>query len=64
MAVFGQDKEDLSKCQLLTVRRNDYKTLVEERVLVNSAFVRTTIDQQAVESLPENGVPQQLMEFR
>ncbi len=51
-----------SKCQLLTVSRNAYKTLVEERVRVNSAFVRTAIDQQAVESLPENGVPQQLIE--
>jgi hypothetical protein len=51
-----------SKCQLLTVSRNAYKTLVEERVRVNSTFVRTTIDQQAVESLPENGVPQQLID--
>ena len=51
-----------SKCQLLTVSRNAYKTLVEERVRVNSAFVRTAIDQQAVESLPENGVPQQLID--
>ena len=33
-----------------------------QRVRVNNAFVRTTIDQRAVESLPENGVPQQLME--
>ena len=61
VAVFGQDKEDLSKCQLLTVSRNAYRTLVEERVRVNSAFVRTTIDHQAVDSLPENGVPQQLI---
>ena len=45
VAVFGQDKEDLSKCQLLTVSQSAYKTLAEERVLVNSAFARTTIDQ-------------------
>lgn len=57
VAVFGQDKEDLSKCQLLTVSRNAYKTLVVERVLVNTAFARTTVDQHAVESLPANGVP-------
>ena len=62
VAVFGQDKEDLSKCQLLTVSRNAYKTFVQERVRVNSAFVRATIDRQAVEALPENGVPQQLIE--
>ena len=62
VAVFGQNREDLSKCQLLIVNRNAYKTLVEERVRVNSVFGRTTIDQQAMESLPENGVPQQLIE--
>ena len=62
VAVFGQNKEDLSKCQLLTVSRSCYKILVEERVRVNEAFVRTTIDQRAVDGLPENGVPQQLME--
>jgi len=62
VAVFGQSKEDLSKCQLLTVSRSCYKILVEERVRVNEAFARTTIDQRAVDSLPENGVPQQLIE--
>ena len=39
-----------------------HKVLAEERVRVNTVFVRTVIDQQAVESLPENGVPQQLIE--
>ena len=62
VAVFGQDKEELSKCQVLSVSRSAYKILVEERVRVNHAFGRTTIDQQAVDSLPENGVPQVLME--
>ena len=62
VAVFGQHKEDLSKCQLLTVSKNAYKTLAEERVCVNSVFARTVIDQQAVEALPENGVPQQLID--
>ena len=52
VAVFGHDKEDLTKCQVLTVSRSAYKTLVEERVRVNAAFARTVIDQQAVESLP------------
>ena len=42
--------------------RSAYKILVEERIRVNAAFARTVIDQQAVESLPENGVPQQLIE--
>ena len=62
VAVFGRNKEELSKCQVLTVSRNAYKTLLEERVRVNSAFACITIDEQAVQSLPENGVPQQLIE--
>jgi len=62
VAVFGQNKEDLSKCQLLTVSRSAYRTLVEERMRVNNAFVRTTLHQQAGDSLPENGVPQQFIE--
>ena len=62
VAVFGQDKEDLSKCQVLTVNREAYRILVQERVRVNSAFVNTVIDEEAVERLPEHGVPQQLIE--
>ena len=34
----------------------------EERLRVNSALGRTTVDPQAVETPPENGVPQQLIE--
>ena len=62
VAVFGQDKDDLAKCQLLKVSRNEYRILVTERKRVNSAFVRTDIDEEAVENLPENGVPQQLID--
>ena len=62
VAVSGHNKDDLPKCQLLTVSRNAYKILVEEHLHVNSAFGRTTIDPEAVETLPENGVPQQLIE--
>lgn len=62
VAVFGQNKEDLTKCQLLTVSRHEYKTLAEERCQVNANFGRTVIDRQRVEALPERGVPQQFIE--
>ncbi len=62
VAVFGQSKEDLSKCQLLTVSRDAYRTLAEERARVNNAFARIPIDRQMVDALPENGVPQQFIE--
>ena len=60
VVVFGQNIEDLSKCQVISVRREDYKTLVPQRICTNSHFGSTCIDQQAVNALPENGVPEQL----
>ena len=62
VAVFGQNKEDLAKCQLLTVSRHAYRTLAEERLRVNSCFGRKRLDHQAVDALPENGVPQQFID--
>ena len=62
VAVFGQNKEDLTKCQLLTVSRHEYKTLAEERCEVNVNFCNTVVDSQRVEALPERGVPQQFIE--
>lgn len=35
VAFLGQSKEDLSKCQLLTVSRDAYRTLAEDRIRVN-----------------------------
>ena len=55
-------KEDLAKCQLLTVSRHAYRTLAEERLRVNSCFGRKILDHQAVDALPENGVPQQFID--
>ena len=40
VAVFGQNKDDLTKCQVLTVSRAEYRILAEERCRVNAAFVR------------------------
>jgi hypothetical protein len=62
VVVFGQSIEDLSKCQLLTVSRQEYKTLAQERIRVNSSFARTRLDEEMVDALPENGVPQQFAE--
>ena len=62
VAVFGQSKEELTKCQLLTVSRADYRALATERCRVNAAFGRTAVDQQRVDALPEQGVPQQFLE--
>ena len=44
------------------MNRNAYKTLLEERLRVNSAFACAIVNQQAVGALPEDGVPSQLVE--
>ena len=62
VAVFGQNAEDLNKCQLLTVKRDEYRTLAKERSEVNKEFGRVLLDQVALESLPEIGVPQQFLD--
>ena len=43
VVIFGQSAEDLRKCQLLTVRRDSYKTLVEERRRSNAVFAEVPV---------------------
>ena len=62
MKANARNKEDPTKCQLLTVSRHEYKTLAEERCQVNVNFCHTVVDPQRVEALPERGVPQQFIE--
>ena len=62
VVIFGQSVEDLRKCQILTVRRDSYKTLVEERSQTNPVFAEVPINSAAVEALPREGVPSQIAE--
>jgi hypothetical protein len=62
VVIFGSDADDLRKCQLLTVQREAYKALAAERARVNAIFAEVPVDQAAVNALPLNGVPQQLLE--
>ena len=62
VAIFGNSIDDLRKCQLLNVKRDDYKVLVEERRNTNIAFQAIRVDEVAVEELPQDGVPTQILE--
>ena len=62
VVIFGQSAEDLRKCQLLTVRRDSYKTLVDERCRTNPIFAEVRVSSTAVDALPTEGVPSQIAE--
>ena len=62
VAIFGQSIEDLRKCQLLQVNRDAYATLLQERASVNATYRNARVDQAAVNSMPINGVPAQILE--
>ena len=50
VGVFEQSKEDLTKCQLLTVSREEYRTLAEERCRVNVEFGRVAVDARRMDA--------------
>ena len=62
VVIFGQDIDDLRKCQLLTVQREAYKALAAERARVNAIFAEIPVGQAAVNALPLSGVPQQFLD--
>ena len=62
VVIFGQNTDDLRKCQLLTVQREAYKALAAERARVNAIFAEIPVDQAAVNALPFNGVPRQFLD--
>ena len=62
VVIFGQNANDLRKCHLLTVQRDAYKALAAERARVNAIFAEVPLDQAAMNALPINGVPQQLLD--
>ena len=62
VVIYGRSPEELRKCHILTVQRDDYRALIEERCRVNSTFANTPVNQTAVNALPEDGVPAQIMQ--
>ncbi|CAK0869013.1 unnamed protein product, partial [Prorocentrum cordatum] len=62
VVIFGQDTDDLRKCQLLTAQREAYKALAAQRARVDAIFAEIPVGQAAVNALPLNGVPRQFLD--
>ena len=62
MVIFGQNASDLHKCQMLTAQRAAYEALAAERARFNAIFADVPLYQSAMNALPINGVPHQLLE--
>ena len=58
VVLFCKSVEDVSKAQVLVVNREEYRTMVHHRQQVCPVFSSAVIDNDAIDRLPENGVPE------
>ena len=59
--LFGTSIEEVHKCQILQVHRQDYIDLAHERQRCNPYFQEVRIDDTEIETLPPHGVPPQIL---
>ena len=57
VVLFCKTVEDVSKAQVLIVNRSNYRAMVYHRKQVCPVFASTVIDNDAIDKLPENGMP-------
>ena len=62
VVLFCKSTEDVSKAQVLVVNREEYRAMVHHRKQVCPVFGTTTIDSAAIDNLPENAVPDILIQ--
>ena len=62
VVLFCKSTEDVSKAQVLVVNREEYRAMVHHRKQVCPVFATTTIDSVAIDNLPENAVPDILIQ--
>ena len=60
VVLFCRSVDDVSRAQMLVVNREAYRVLVAHRKRVCPVFANTAIDTEAINRLPESGVPQEL----
>jgi len=61
VCLFGTSIEEVHKCQILQVNRQDYIDLAHERKQCNPYFGEVCIDEQLIQTLPAHGVPPQIL---
>ena len=62
VVLFCRSTEDVSKAQVLIVNREEYRFMVQHRKQVCPVFASIPIDHEAIDNLPENAVPDVLIE--
>ena len=62
VVLFCKSTEDVSKAQVLIVNREEYRTMVQHRKQVCPVFATTSVDSNAIDNLPENAVPDTLIQ--
>ena len=62
VVLFCKTTDDVSKAQILVVNREEYRAMVQHRKQVCPVFATTAIDSAAIDNLPENAVPDILIQ--
>ena len=62
VVLFCKTTDDVSKAQVLVVNREEYRAMVQHRKQVCPVFATTAIDSAAIDNLPENAVPDILIQ--
>ena len=62
VVLFCKSPDDVSRAPMLVVDREPYRGLVAHRKRVCPVFADTAIDHDAINRLPEPGVPQELVQ--
>ena len=62
VVLFCKSLDDVSKAQVLVVDREKYRALVQHRKQVCPVFADTSIDEKAVDKLPDGAVPDLLLQ--
>jgi hypothetical protein len=61
VVLFCKSVHDVSNAQMLVVDREQYRQMVTHRQKVCPTFARSTIDEQAIDRLPDSAVPEALI---
>ena len=62
VVLFCKSTDDVSKAQVLVVNREEYRAMVQHRKQVCLVFATIAIDSNAIDNLPENAVPDILIQ--
>ena len=61
VALFSRNIDEVSKAQMLLVRRDDYLALTQLRKRVCEVYAEVPLREEQVQQFPEHGVPQELL---